>query len=172
MPEIPRNRELVLLFKGDAQPVAISEEMALQGWTGGQGVQWCDVSEDVRTVTFSTGLYGGVMMYGSSEPSDQFTSMTPAATEWRLETMLSGGNLLMTSTYERYTWASRQGPGPLVPIVYGINDVLHFSLRGWFTNEDEATITHQPFAPGFFVGFVAMVPKASNNYYIGVQTSM
>jgi len=171
MTEIERTRDLIVFFKGDCYTVTPSQDMIDQGWPGGQGVMWSPGVNDERTVTFSNGNYGGVMMYGSDEVADMHTGLSGGQQLARYATMLLGGSLFSTRTYERYTYASRQ-MGPLVPIVYNPNQILYFSLRGWWTNEDEASITLAPYAPDFFTGFVAQVPKASNNYYLGVQTSL
>jgi len=145
--------------------------MLAAGWSGGQGVMWCPGTNDERTVTFSDGRYGGVLLWGSDEEADQRTAITDSQTTYRFATMLSGGNLISTTTYERYTYASRLVP-PLVPIIYSPNDILYLSLRGWWTNEDEATLSGAPYAPDFFTGFVVQVPKASNNFFLSVQTGL
>jgi hypothetical protein len=169
--DLIRSRDCILLFKGDSQTVAMSDAMVAGGWTGGQGVQWVDSPNDVRAVTYSKGLYGGFLVWGSDETGDQFTSMTRNQVVYRAATMFSGGCLISTTSYERYTYASRLG-GPLVPIVYKANDILYFSLRGLWTNEDELTLSNDPLKPCFFTGFVAQVPKSANNFWLGVQTSL
>jgi len=169
--EIVRSRDCILFYKGDAYTVTVAPEMLAAGWSGGQGVMWCTGTDDERTVTFSDGRYGGVLLWGSDEAADQRTAQTGNQVEYRFATMLCGGSLLSTSTYERYTYASRLLP-PLVPITYAANEILYFSLRGWWTNENEATLSGAPYAPDFFTGFVAQVPKASNNFFLGVQTGL
>jgi hypothetical protein len=172
MSEIFRGRDCVVLFAGDRQTVAVDASMVQAGWPGGQGVQWVDVAADVRTVTYSAGLYGGFLVWGSDEIADRHTAMTRNQLVYAEATMFSGGCLMLTSSYERYTWASRTGGGPLVPLVYGANDVLYLSLRGLWTREDELTLSGSTLAPAFFTGFVAQVPKASNVNFLGIQTSM
>lgn len=172
MSEIFRGRDCVVLFAGDRQTVAVDDAMVAGGWPGGQGVQWVDVTPDVRTVTYSNGLYGGFLVWGSDEVGDRFTSMTRNQVVYREATMFSGGCLMMTTSYERYTYASRTGGGPLVPLSYAPNDVLYLSLRGLWTNEDELTLSGSPLAPAFFTGFVAQTPKSSNRDFMGIQTSM
>lgn len=172
MPEIIRARDCVVFFKGDSQPVVVSQDMLTAGWPGGQGVQWADSTIDERVVTFSTGLYGGFLIWGSDELSDQFIAMSRQQLVYQYAVLVSGGALMSTTTYERYTYASRTVPGPLVPLVYGANDLLYLSKRGLWTKEDEMTLSGDPLAPAFFTGFVAQIPKASNNFYLGVQTSM
>lgn len=172
MPEIFRSRECVVFFKGDTQTVAVSQAMVDGGWAGGQGVQWVNAAVDDRVVTYSSGLYGGFLIWGSDEDGDRFTAMTRQQPHYRYATMFSGGCLIATSTYEQYTYASRIGGGPLVPLTYSIQDILYLSLRGLWTKEDELTLSGSVLAPAFFTGFVAQLPKASNRFYLGIQTSM
>lgn len=173
MPEIIRARDCVVFFKGDSQTVALSDEMVIGGWPGGQGVQWVSSSvKDERVVTYSKGLYGGFLVWGSDEVGDQYTAMTKNQTVYRFATMLSGGCLISTTSYERYTYLSRVGNGPLVELSYNANDILYLSLRGLWTKEDELTLSGDPLAPCFFTGFVAQAPKPSNRFFLGIQTSM
>lgn len=172
MPEIIRGRDCIVFFKGDSQPVIVSQDLINAGWPGGQGVQWVDSVNDERVVTFSSGLYGGFLVWGSDEPADQHTAMTRQQLVYRYAVMLSGGCLMATTSYERYTYTSRTGPGPLVPLVYGANDILYLSKRGLWTKEDEMTLSGDPMAPAFFTGFVAQVPKSVNSNFLGIQTSM
>lgn len=172
MTEILRSRDCLVLFKGDSQTVVVDDIMVRGGWPGGQGVQWVDAVGDQRVVTYSSGLYGGFLVWGSDEPGDQLTAMTRQQPAYRYATMLSGGSLMLTGSYERYTYASRIGGGPLVPLVYGINDPLYFSLRGLWTNEDELTLSGDTRAPAFFTGMVAQLPKPSNKFFLGIQTSL
>lgn len=172
MSEILRGRECVVLYYGDRQTIAVDTSMLAGGWPGGQGVMWADVVPDVRTVTYSNGLYGGFLVWGSDEPGDGYVSMTRNQVVYAEATMFSGGCLMMTTSYEQYTYASRIGGGPLVPLVYGPNDVLYLSLRGLWTKEDELTLSGSPLAPCFFTGFCAQAPKKANRYYLGIQTSM
>jgi len=171
MSEIIRSRDTIVFFKGDSQTVVVSQAMVNGGWPGGQGVQWVNSGSDDRMVTYSSGLYGGFLVWGSDEDGDQFTAMTRQQPHYRYATMFSGGCLISTTSYERYTYASRLG-GPLVPLVYQVQDILYLSLRGLWTNEDEMTASGALLAPAFFTGFVAQVPKASNRFYLGIQTSM
>ena len=172
MPEIIRSRDCVVFFKGDTQPVIVSPDMLRLGWSGGQGVQWVDSTTDERMVTFSSGLYGGFLIWGSDESADQFTAMTQQQLVYQYAIMLSGGCLMATTSYERYTYSSRLLGGPYVPLVYQANDILYLSKRGLWTKEDELTISGDPLAPAFFTGFVAQVPKSVNNNFLGIQTSM
>ena len=160
-----------MFFKGDTQTVVVSQSMVGQGWPGGQGVQWVGSTPDERVVTYSQGLYGGFLVWGSDEPGDDFAATTRSQLYYRYATMLSGGSLIATSSYERYTYASRVS-GPLVPLVYAAQDILYFSKRGLWTKEDELTLSGDPRAPAFFSGFVAQTPKASNRNFLGIQTSI
>ena len=172
MTEILRSRDCIVFFKGDTQTVTVADAMVQSGWAGGQGVQWAPSTTDERTVTYSKGLFGGFLVWGSDETGDRFASSTKNQPHYRFATMLSGGCLIATSTYEKYTYASRLA-GPLVPLVYGPNDVLYLSLRGLWTKEDELTLSGDLLlAPAFFTGFVSQVPKASNGFFLGIQTSM
>jgi hypothetical protein len=169
--EFVRARDVVMFFKGDSYTVTVSPEMLAAGWSGGQGVMWTQGINDERTVTFSDGRYGGFLVWGSDEIADRHTGQTGNQVTYRFATFFTGGSLFSTTTYERYTYASRLAP-PLVPIVYQPNDILYLSLRGWWTNEDEATLSGAPYAPDFFTGFVAQVPKESNNFFLGVQSGL
>jgi hypothetical protein len=169
MTEIIRGRECIVLLKGDTQPVVVSQTMVDLGWPGGQGVQWSGSVADERVVTFSTGLFGGFLIWGSNEPGDDFTGMTRNQTSYRFATLLTGSNVISTSTYERYTYASRQA-GPLVPLVYLAQEPLYFSSRGLWTKENEMTLSGAPGAPALAVAVVAQVPKANNRYFLGAQT--
>ena len=172
MTEIVRNRDLILFFRGDAYTVTPGPNMRASGWKGGQGVRWVPGQNDEQTVEISDGRFGAIALSGSDEVADMHTGLTNAQVTAKYLTVLLGGSLISTSTYERHTWASRQGPGPLIPIVYTPNQILYLSLRGYWTPEDEAGLSGAPWGNSFFAGFVAQVPKESNNYYLGVQTSM
>jgi hypothetical protein len=176
MTEIIRARDCIVFFKADANIVTVDAAMLAGGWPGGQGVQWVDGSADERTVTYSSGYYGGMLVWGSDEPADQWTAMTGQQLSSRTAVMLSGGNIAATSSYERYTLVSRQAHAlnpaiPLVPIVYHTQDVLYLSLRGLWTKEDELAITVDPRRPCFFTGLVVQEPKALNSYFLTIQTS-
>lgn len=171
MPEIIRSRDCVVFFKGDNQPVVVSPDMVRLGWAGGQGVQWVSSTSDERMVTFSSGLYGGFLIWGSDEDADKLTSMTKQQLNYQYATMLSGGCLMATTSYERYTYTSRTGGGPLVPLSYGANDILYLSNRGLWTKENEMNLI-DPTTSAFFTGFVAQLPKSTNSNFLGIQTSM
>lgn len=159
-------------MKGDSTTVTVSSAMVSGGWAGGQGVQWVGVVGDDRVVTYSQGLFGGFLVWGSDEPGDGYTAMTKQQIVYRYATMFFGNCLISTSSYEQFTYASRIGGGPLVPLVYLPNDVLRLSLRGLWTKEDELTITASPLAPSPLVGYVAQIPKSLNKFFLGIQVSM
>jgi hypothetical protein len=163
--DLIRSRDCQTFVKGETFEVAVSPAMVSGGWPGGQGVQWVNVTTDAFTVTYSGGQFGGFLLWGSDESADRFTAMTGQQLAEGYAVMVAGRGLISTSSYERYTWVSRTGGGPLVPLVYGANDLLFFSLRGLWTNEEEA-----PNLPSS--GVVAQVPKAVNSYFLGVQFTL
>ena len=172
MPEFIRTRDCVVHFRGDAYPVAISDALATQGWSGCQGVMWTDSPEDEFRVTFSDGIYGGFLLWGSDETADKFTGMTGNQPLERYAIFCAGGWLLSTCTYEKYTWASRQ-LGPLVEITYTVGERLRWSNRGLLTNEDEWTLTLDPRMPNnYFVAYVVQVPRPENNDYLVLQMAI
>lgn len=172
MAEILRSRDCTLFFAGDRLTVVVSAAMVAQGWPGGQGVQWVASTVDERLVTYSKGLYGGFLLWGSDEAGDDFAASTRQQPTYAYATMLSGGCLMSTTSYERYTYASRLGGGPYVPLVYAPSDWLYLSLRGLWTKEDELTLSGDPLAPCFYCGSVAQVPSTLNGNRLGVQTMM
>jgi len=123
-------------------------------------------------VSYSTGLYGGFLVFGSDEAGDRFTAIEKQQPRYRYATFFSGGCLIATRAYEVYTYASRVSGPPYTPIIYGPNDILYLSKRGLWTNEDEMTLSGDPKAPCFFTGFVSKLPKPSNQMFLGIQTSM
>jgi hypothetical protein len=170
--DIIRGRDCVIFLKGDAHTVVVSQALLQGGWAGGQGVTWVDSPIDEPVVSYSNGLYGGFLIWGSDESADQFTATTRNQLVYASAVFMAGRALISTSTYEKYTYTSRIGPGPLVPLVYQPHDLLYFSLRGLWTKEDEMTLSGSPFAPAFFTGFVAQIPKRGNQFYLGIQTSL
>ena len=170
--QIPRNRDCIVLFKGDAYHTEIAPSLVALGWIGGQGVKWADSSTDGFVVMESDGYYAGFMLYGSDETADKYTAMTRTQPVNRVGTVCAGGWLICTIAIERYTYASRQA-GPLVEINYQESDRLLFSLRGYWTKEDEWTLSGDPRAPNnYYIGYVSQAPNADNNYYMTVQTSI
>jgi len=171
MAEIFRSRDCIVFAKDDSFTVAVDEAMVAAGWPGGQGVQWTGSSKDEFIVTFARGQFGGFLVWGSDEEGDDFASSTRNQPHYRFATMFAGSVLLATSSFERFTYASRQTP-PLVPLSYGVNDPLYLSIRGLGTKEDELTATGAPEAPAPIAGFVAQMPKSLNNFFIGIQAAM
>jgi hypothetical protein len=170
--ELPRSRDCIILVKGDAYPVTISEAMSVGGWQGGQGVQWAPPLKDEFLVTYSDGFYAGFMLWGSDESADQFTATTRSQPFYRFATCGAGGWHISTRSYEKYTYASRQA-GPLVQIVYSPSDRLVFSLRGYWTREDEWTLSGDPRGSNsYFIGFVSQIPSASTEFFMGIQVSI
>jgi len=167
-------RDVNVLFKGDAYTVALSPSLLVSGWQGGQGVKWAQSPRDEFMVTLSDGLYGGFLLWGSNEDSDQYVSFFDQQVAYGHGVMCAGGWLISTRTFERYTYASRIA-GPLVPIVYTAGERLLFSLRGYWTNEDEWTASGDPRAPnGFYIASLVQIPTPNERgvEYITIQTSI
>lgn len=162
-----RERDLIILSKGDSQPVVVSSAMVAGGWLAGQGVEWAESGSNIRMVTYSSGFYGGYLWMGSIE--DEFASTSKSQSTYRWATMFSGGSLISTSVFEKYTYASRVA-GPLVALTYAINAPLYFSLRGRWTVENELAATGDPRGPAPSCGVVAQIPKGVNSNFLGVQT--
>lgn len=173
MPEIQRTRDCVIFFKGDTYSVTLDEGLVVSGWRGGQGCQWVAPTRDDFLVSASDGLYAGFFLWGSDESSDQYTAMTRQQPTYRYAVIGGGGWLIATTSFEQYTYASRVGGGPLVPIVYNESDRLLFSLRGFWTKEDEWTLSGDPRAPNsYYIGFVAQAPSSHLDGYMTIQTSI
>lgn len=169
----PRTRDVTTFFVGDRYTVNIAPSLIASGWTGGTGVKWSDSgTSDKFMVELSDGLYGGFLLWGSSESSDSLVSMTENQLTYSFGTLCAGGWLMSTVSYEKYTWASRQ-VGPLVQNTYTPGQSLYFSLRGLWTGSDEWTESGDPRAPNYFaVGRVVQPPSAINNYNLTLQTSI
>jgi hypothetical protein len=173
MPEQARTRDCIILHKGDAYPVMVDPVMAVAGWRGGQGVQWVASSKDELLVTFSDGLYSGFLLWGSDESSDIYTASTRNQPAYQFTTIGAGGWIIMTNTFEKYTYTSRTGGGPLVPIVYNASDRLVFSLRGYLTKEDEWFLSGDLRAPNdYFIAFVIQAPSIVTSGYMTIQVSI
>jgi len=171
MPEIVRSRDCVVFYKDDTITVAVDDALVQGGWAGGQGVQWVGSTSDEFIVTYAEGPFAGFLVWGSDEDGDDYTAQTRNQPHYRFATMFGGAALLSTTTYERFTLASRLA-GPLVPLTYAVNQPLFLSLRGLWTNEDELTISGDPRAPSPLAGIVAQRPKATNDNFLGIQTVM
>ena len=168
-----RTRDVVTIVKGVANPVLVCPQMIASGWPGGLGCTWIDSPHDEFLVTVSDGTYGGFMLWGSDESSDQLIAYTRNQLTYGFATLCSGSWVIMTPTYEIFTWKARHGLAPKVPIVYHVGDRLTFSLDGKWTNTDDWTDSGDPRAPNnYYVGFVAQVPSAATNYYMTLQTSI
>lgn len=171
--DILRGRDCVMFGRGDSHMVTADAAMVEKGWPGGIGVQWVDSDLEEPVVTFSSGLYGGFVFAGSEEPGVEMTAEDGLEIAHPMATVMFAGNcLISTSTYERYTYESRMSGGPLVPLVYRPADPLYFSLQGFWTKEDELTLSGSPLAPAFFTGFTYGVPQPSNQFFLGIQTSL
>jgi hypothetical protein len=171
---ITATRDVEVLFKGDSYTVSVDQSMLTNGWQGGQGVKWATSPQDEFLVTYSDGLYGGFLLWGSNESSDQYIAYVEQQLKYGYATFCAGGWLIQTRTFERYTYASRQ-VGPLVPITYVVGQRLVFSLRGLMTSEDEWTLSGDPRAPDtYYMANVVNVPQpnAMGELYITVQTSI
>ena len=171
MPEIFHTRDCIVYFKDDAYTVIPDSAMVQSGWPGGQGVQFTGSVDDEFLVTYSRGHFGGLLVWGSDEDGDKYTASTGNQPHYRFATMLSGAALIATTSYERYTWASRQA-GPLLPLTYQTNEKLHLSLRGLWTNEDELSLSGAVDAPASLAGIAAQAPRTENNFFLGIQTVM
>jgi len=173
MLDLVRSRDVIILFKGATITVEVTPEDASSGWAGGQGFQWYADSSDKLIATKSDGLYGGFALWGSDEDSDKFVATTQNQPTYRYVVMGSGGWVIATRTFEQYTYASRMGPGPLVPISYNPSDRLVFSLRGLFTKEDEWTLSGDPRGPNtYYIAFVAQKPTQERNGFMTIQVSI
>jgi hypothetical protein len=172
MPEQFRTRDCIVLVKGDSYSVTVDDAMVTGGWPGGQGVQWTSSDKDEPKVTYSDGYYAGFLLWGSDETPDRYTAMTRNQPVYQFTTLGAGGWIIMTRTFETYTYASRVS-GPLVPITYNASDRLVFSLRGYFTKEDEWTASGDPRAPNnYYIAFVVQAPSVATDGYMTLQVSI
>jgi hypothetical protein len=170
--DLLRSRDCVVFTKGETFAVAVSPAMIAGGWPGGQGVQWVNSTTDEFTVTYSSGLFGGYLIWGSNESADQYTAMTGQQLTYGYAVMVAGRGLISTRSYEQYTYASRLAGPPYVPLVYAASDLLFFSLRGLWTIEDELSLSGSPLAPAMPTGVVAQLPKNVNEFFLGIQVTL
>jgi len=170
--DLIRSRDCIVFVKGETFEVAVTQDMITGGWPGGQGVQWANPGTDVFQVDYSAGLFGGFLIWGSDESADQYTAMTGQQLVYGYGVMIAGRGLISTKSYEQYTYASRHGGGPLVPLVYAPCQLLYFSLRGLWTLEDELTLSGSPLAPAMSTGVVAQLPKSVNEFFLGIQHTL
>lgn len=173
MPPILKDRDCLILMRGNTFPVSFDSLMASGGWQGGQGIRYTTpVAPGVPTVTYSDGVGVGFMLFGSDETGDDYTSLTRNQGFYRFGTGCLGGWAMTTVAFESHTYASRVGGGPLVPLTYNESDLLVFSLRGYWTKEDEWTLSGDPRAPNQnYVGSVIQAPVLGPNQrlYLTVQ---
>jgi len=170
MPDFPRNRDCHALFRGDSFPSLIDNNLVNGGWSGGSGVEWTTPFKDEPVVTRTDGYACGFILFGSSESSDQYTASTHQSLTYRYSEICSGGWLISTLSYEKYTYASRLIP-PLVLINYLPTDRLVFSLRGLWTKEDEWTLSGDPRAPNqYYAGGVVQTPTQATSFYLTLQS--
>lgn len=168
----PRDRDCYVLVKGPTLPVTVSVALRNQGWTGGVGVKWEDSPTDGFHVTLSDGPFGGLFFFGSDESSDVLTGIARNQLVHGFGVMGIGGWVVSTTSFERYTYDSRQS-GPLVELSYVPGDRLRFSLRGLWTIEDEWTESSDPRAPNeFYSGIVVQTPNSANNNYLTIQSTL
>ena len=173
MTGITRTRDVIVFFKGATMTVDVTEQDAARGWVGGQGFQWTPTTQDRLLATRSDGLYGGLALWGSNEDSDDYVASTRSQPVYQYVVLMAGGWMIATRNFEKYTYASRTGGGPLVPIVYGPSDRLVLSLSGLLTKEDEWTLAGDPRAPNnYYIAFVAQTPIQSRGGYMTVQVSI
>jgi hypothetical protein len=166
--DIIRGRDCVIFGKAEIYTVGIDDVMLAGGWDGGTGVTWVDSLSEIPMVSYSNGLYGGFLIFGSSETADQYVSSTQNQLAYGRGVIATGNAVISTSTYERYTYASRVSGGFLVSLVYTPGEPLYFSKRGLWTNEKEGT----PLGDNFFTGFVMQAPSKTNQFFLGIQTSL
>lgn len=174
MAEILRTRDCTVHFRGDSYPVAVHPYMIATGWPGFQWVQWCDSPLDEFRVTHSDGVYGGFLVWGSDESCDSLTASSGNQLVYGYAILCTGGWILSTSTYEKYTWDSRHGIGPAnVPIVYTVGGRLVVSNRGFVTPENEWAKVADPRGDNtFYIAYVIQVPRADNNWRLVLQTAI
>ena len=176
------NRDCVLFHKGDTMPIKISATLATRGWVGGAFVRWGDDGTGEPGVDLANGTYCGFLPFGSNESGDQYTAITQTNVRSRTVSLYFGGNFLATTSYERYTYASRHGGGPLVPLVYSVQQFLYVSENGLLTNQDEsdpAVNAGGLFPDGtpitvrfLYFGICALPPSTLSNGYAYVQTNV
>ena len=171
--DLIRGRDCVVFSKGDGYAMSVSSAMLAGGWVGGQGAQWDAYTDpDSPILTYSSGLFGGFMLWGSDEVGDQYTSMTQQPLYYGFGVLMAGRAIMSTVAYEHYTYASRLAGGPYVSLVYTPNAPLFMSLRGYWTIEDELSLSGNPSAPALSCGVVVQLPKLVNQFRLGIQTKL
>jgi hypothetical protein len=170
--DIPRDRDVIIFDKGKSFTVNLSQVMVAGGWRGGQGVQYTTPQNEEPYVTYAAGIGVGFLLWGSNETADEYTASTENQPTYAFATLGAGSWLISTATYETYTYASRTGGGPLIPLVYNASDRLYFSLRGYFSKEDELLISGNSLAPNNIIGYVAQIALPTWDDYLTLQTSI
>lgn len=170
-----------MFHKGDTMPIKISAALAARGWVGGSFVRWVDDGSGEPCVDIANGTYCGFFPFGSNESADQYTAITQSNPKYKIASMFFGGNFLATISYERYTYASRHA-GPLVPLVYKVQQFLYVSENGLLTNEDESAPAVNPgglfpdgtpiTTPFLYFGICSLPPSAVTNNYLYCQTNV
>lgn len=159
-----QDRDVAILIKAESFTPKVHPDLIESGWDGGTVVKWVhDPHGD-----FMVGRCGptdnpsGFLLWGSNEDADQFISMTEQQPKIGYAVMFFGDVVFRTRTYERYTQASRNGPGPLVELPYIVGEELYISENGKLTSEKE-----HPDAEAY--GLLATAPTEKTKFYIGVQ---
>ena len=161
---------MVVLTSDLSFPVRVDAAMASAGWPGGQGITWVASGSDDFTCTFSDGHHAPFLLWGSNEESDQLIAYTGNQPRYRFGVACMGTWIIATSTFERYTLQSRLAP-PLVENTFTPGTQLWYSLRGYFTPQDEWDISGDPRAPNVFaIGTIIQSPNPQNDYYLMLQT--
>jgi len=174
--EVVRTRDVVIFVSDLTIPVMLDDAMIQAGWVGGTGVRWVPSPDDNFLATTSDGTYGGFLIDGSSEETNQYSSYTNNQLTYRFGVVGTGTWVISTIAFEKYTLQSRLAP-PLVPNIFIVGQRLTFSLRGLWTPQlvpfDEWSIIGDPRAPNnFLVGSIIQAPGPENNYYLTVQTAI
>lgn len=173
------NRDCVLIKKGDSVTVKVEASLAALGWVGGTFFRWVDDGSGEPCLGLSYGVAAGYAVFGSGEEGDQYTSLTGQNTRYSYVNLFYGNAIFATRNFERHTYASRNGVGPLVPLTYKFNGLVYVSENGLLTTEDESDpavnagglfpdgepIT-APFSP---VGVCAVTPQAQAKGYLFAQ---
>lgn len=171
MTKLERTRDVVVLVRDADLPVMLDASMVQTGWVGGQGVEW--TGSAAPTVRISDGLWGGLMLWGSSESSDQWVGLTESQPQYQAGTILIGGWVVSVKWYERYTYVSRMSGGDLVPLIYNENDRVRLSRRGLITIEDEWDLSGDPRGQNdWYMGVVVQAPNSRNDQYLTLETWM
>lgn len=178
-------RDLVFLRKGDTLTAKIHS--SLTSWTGGTFARWVADGTGEPCVARADGRFCGILPSGSNESADQWNNFTGASLATGVTTVVFGGNLFATLSYERQGYLARNGLGPAVDLVYTANQKLYVSENGLITTENESDLgtfgahnypngdavedmSHEVF------GLCAVPPHSENtsmgSQYIVVQTNL